>query len=666
MLEAMRELALESLHDKLGGRPDESPEAFYDRIRMTAPEQLFPFLVESVEEEGGNGEKPRYYTLSAADDDPNVAVLEVFELKAGDAAKLPFNQASGPNSPALGPVVKRTAKKGGELNSPKKVIQDRTLGYFKGIGDGEFPWSSYFAEAQACWSRPALRSESETISEKERTAYSLALDRIPEKKTVLVAFKDTRGRLPGQVPEYVDYLRQLLAEAKYLPDSTIKKGITCPLCGAGPVDGYPNALRGAGINLANVNRAGAFPGIDASFAWKSFALCIGCADLLYVFCKHVADTLLTRVAGETALAVPTLNAASGSHKRIVTRLRDWVADAPNRVTSRERQLLKALGEDRTVNSITLLWASFRPRIEDIRGVVTDVLPSRLNELSSQNGAFDQLKLRIFPDVHLEEFEYDLGLAILRPLLHRPGGKKAQAKNDSRRLFDLRRDIADAIYHARPLPWERFWAEVHETARWHWDAACSSDNCPYGLLYEGWSKKNNEGFLTAAGWVRQLARFLHYCHVIGGYSMSEHAPPYRPGCELLQPYIGPESGSGIDTDPKAFAFILGLLYGKLLQVQAARDVNVGANALTWLRRLTLAGKDLPELYVKVREKMLVYGTEANPVVRALVAELGELGVRLGSGINLDETQTCYFLLLGQSLAVKLMPSKDTTSNGETNA
>jgi CRISPR-associated protein Csh1 len=165
----------------------------------------------------------------------------------------------------------------------------------------------------------------------------------------------------------------------------------------------------------------------------------------------------------------------------------------------------------------------------------------------------------------------------------------------------------------------------------------------------------EAFLTMAGWVRQLARFLHYLTMIG-VSMPDPEPIYQPRSEALKPYFGQESA--VRGAAKAFAFILGALYGKLLQVQAARGVNVGSNALTWLKRLTLAGKDLPELYVKVREKLMVYETEGNPTVRELVAELGELGTRLGTDINLDETQTCYFLLIGQSLAVKMMPSRET--------
>jgi CRISPR-associated protein Csh1 len=252
---------------------------------------------------------------------------------------------------------------------------------------------------------------------------------------------------------------------------------------------------------------------------------------------------------------------------------------------------------------------------------------------------------------------DVALTLLRPLLHRPGGKKAKSHNESRRLFDLRRDIAEAVYHERPIPIGRFWDEIAKTARLHWDAACATDRPVYQLLYEGWSAKKKEPFLTLAGWVRQLARFLHYCRLIGVLPMPDPDRHYQPGAEVLKPYFGPESA--IDSRAKAFAFILGALYGKLLQVQAARDVNVGANALTWLKRLTLAGTDLPELYVKVREKLMVYGTEGNATVRELVAELGELGTRLGTDIELDETQTCYFLLLGQSLAVKILPSKDAT-------
>ena len=135
--------------------------------------------------------------------------------------------------------------------------------------------------------------------------------------------------------------------------------------------------------------------------------------------------------------------------------------------------------------------------------------------------------------------------------------------------------------------------------------------------------------------------------------------YQPQSDLLRPYFGPESG--IDTDQKAFAFILGTLYGKVMQVQAAKGFNVGANALTWLKRLTLTGNDLPELYCKVREKLLTYETESSPAVREVLEELGDLGTRIGDSFDLSQVATCYFLLLGQSVAVRVLPSREEKSD-----
>jgi CRISPR-associated protein Csh1 len=132
-------------------------------------------------------------------------------------------------------------------------------------------------------------------------------------------------------------------------------------------------------------------------------------------------------------------------------------------------------------------------------------------------------------------------------------------------------------------------------------------------------------------------------------------PFEPSLPALKPYFEP--GSGLSSPEKAFTFLLGVLYGKVLQVQSARGVNVSSNALTWLKRLNLDGRDLPGLYNKVREKLLTYETEANADVRAIIQDLGRLGgKKLGDAITLDNTATCYFLLLGQSVMVDVLPPK----------
>ena len=84
------------------------------------------------------------------------------------------------------------------------------------------------------------------------------------------------------------------------------------------------------------------------------------------------------------------------------------------------------------------------------------------------------------------------------------------------------------------------------------------------------------------------------------------------------------------------------------------------------RVTLDGKDLPELYTKVREKLLTYGTEANPAVRELNAELAELVAHYRSYLDIGQVDVCFFLLLGQSLAVKVLPSKAGENQGDANA
>jgi len=41
---------------------------------------------------------------------------------------------------------------------------------------------------------------------------------------------------------------------------------------------------------------------------------------------------------------------------------------------------------------------------------------------------------------------------------------------------------------------------------------------------------------------------------------------------------------------------------------------------------------------------------------LIGEIGLLGARLGTAIDLDDITTCYFLLLGQSVSTKILPKK----------
>ena len=177
---------------------------------------------------------------------------------------------------------------------------------------------------------------------------------------------------------------------------------------------------------------------------------------------------------------------------------------------------------------------------------------------------------------------------------------------------------------------------------------------YGLLNEGIGKRGS--YLTLAGWTKHLAKYIYFLRELEVYpGMSTWI--YEPQNETLKIFFADsQRTSGLDNPHKVYAFLLGVLFGKVMEVQAARGVNVGANALTWLKRLNMTGADLPALYNKVREKLLSYETESRREVQAIVQELGILGVQIGTP-QLGKTDACYYLLLGQSLTKTLIPTRE---------
>ena len=651
MIEAMRRLALDWLHLELSGGDGGDPAEWYKRIRLTDPQRLFPFLIEP-------GEKiERYYTLRPDPRDDELAVLEVHDFRNGDHLRLPFNQPSGSQSAQLGPVLKRTSGGKGkkEEPGPSPKIQQTTLKHFETISKQEKPWSPYFSRAVNCFRRTRIHdvSKGETKTGGS-SALGLAIRQIAEKRTVFLCYQEPDGLLPGEVREYVEYLLEILQRTKYATESIgPEDGRFCPLCGGGPTTVFPNTMRGAGLDFNNMDRVGAFPAVNDEMAWRRFAACAGCADLLYIYKSWISGKFHLPVAGERALVIPATEAESSKMRKFVEKVRSFVAGASRgEVVAREDAMLRLLSEDSSVTELIFLWARFGNRFEEVRGLVRDVLPSRLREIELVQRRIMSSKSPIFPAHELEEFRYDLSLSILGPMLHRPGRDKVKSLNASKRLFDMRRELAEAIYHALGRLPRRFYDEVLATARCHLELA-GAQNDAWRVINEGYSERTGDAYLTTAGWVLQLARFLYYLRLMGLIPMPNTL--YQPRSKALKPYFTEESA--IDTRQKAFAFILGALFGKMMQVQAARGVNVGSNALTWLKRLTLTGKDLPGLYNQVREKLLQYETEGNETVREIVSELGELGTATTLDGDLDQVQTCYFLLLGQSLATRIMPSKD---------
>lgn len=656
MLEEMRSLALDFIYKQLGNDP--TPTNFTEwflRLRQTSPGLVFPYLVEDIRE------IKKVYTIYPDGEHGDLACLEVEDLTKETARRLPFKQY---RARAIGPVIKRSVKKKG-LFSPETTTQELTLKYFEQVGSSKsLPWAGYFKEITSILKRPRIKilgqGAVETGAGKPWTnIYAAAVALIPETKgTVLLTITDYHHQWPGDRREYINYLANELATLKYCTGNTpIREGQTCSLCGIQNTSVYPNAVKGAGINIGNVDRAGAFPGVMLDTAWKGYALCLDCADLLFIYKNHVSKQFFGEVAGEKALLLPLTGLDGKKRQKLINRIEKYVPATKKGVAEHEEHLLSIMAEEPAVTNITILWAKFGQNIENLRGVVTDVLPSRLGALSKFNQEANRWQHPVFPVNRMTRF--DLGLSCLQPFLKRPGGKKAKQVNASQRLFQLKRSMAAALYRKEQVDPNIFWQEIMTTARWYLTHTLQYDKPQlkiWYLLKEDAPKANKEPYLTMAGWIRHVALLIYYLQRTEVFPMTTQSS--EPKLESLKPYFGNETG--IDTKDKAFAFLLGVLYGKVMEVQAARGVNVGANALTWLKRLTLTGDDLPGLYNKVREKLLAYETESNEAVRAVIQELGQIGTTLGNQIKLDETTTCYFLLLGQSLTTTILPSKKTTT------
>ena len=646
MLEEMRDLALDFLWSQEGqGAVPDNLNEWFKNMRLKKPERIFPYLVEASE----NIEN--YYTLSPDATDPDLAVLEVADFQKGDNLRLPFNQPSGSQSPALGPVIKRTYATG-KGAGPTPKIQTSTLKSFENLAQEDKLWSPFFESAWQTFTRPKLSiaTKGETlIAEPGQNAYSLAVEHISERQTVFLAFKDERGKLPGEYPEYLQYLQEILAQTKYATKAIppVENGL-CALSSEDGVTVFPNALTGAGINIANIDRPGAFPGITKENAALGYALSLDSADLLYIYKNHVSKLFIATIAGNRALIIPRTQISGKVRQRFFTQVQELIR-TENRVEMREERLMRLLGNEQAVTSMDILWANFGQKIENLQGSITDILPSRLRKITEVNDRFNsEISHLIFPMYKM--YDFDLTLNWLSELLKRPGGNKAKSVNASRRLFQFKKNLAAAIYHGNRFPSTQFWGEVFVTAQWYLNQAIE-DGDAWNLLNEGYSTKTNKPYWTFAGWIRHLSQFIHYLRELEVLRMPESS--YQPNSELLKPYFGQESG--IDTDQKAFAFLVGVLYGKVMQVQGAKGVNVGANALTWLRRLTLTGEDLPNFYCKVREKLLTYETESSGDVREVLQEVGYLGTKIGDAFDIPQTTTCYFLLLGQSVAIQVLPS-----------
>ncbi len=667
MLQDMRRLALDYLNQELhsdDGDPD--VEGWYRHLHATDKARLFPYLVEP-------GERvPQVYILEQIGRDLlGIQVQDVVSSSSGSgcpASALPFLKPTGSQSAAVGPVLKRTYSrdKGG---GPRAKINRTTMQSFRELAQSQNAWGSYFREVLEILDLPRLRLLDDRLiawGEQYDNPLEAVVSNIgPQSNTVFVAVRVATGELPGEDARYLSYLSDVvLAGDRYTTGETpAALGQTCSLCGVTDAVVYSNGVKGAGVNMVNADREGSFPSVRVDNAWKRYAVCAPCADLLFVFQAHVLKKsargdrrpLTESVCGAKALIIPALapTVSLEDSREVQNTIKQYLHELADDVEITEEYLLETLKDVSGILSFTILWATVGQNIEKITGSLTHVLPSRLRSLSRFNSTFPQAIHPLFPEA-LAKGHYlspKLNLDILHPLFYRPG-PHSKSLNQSANLWRLKRAVAESVYHGQLMESKRWWDEWMVTAQAYWDDAVATKDGYKSLLWAYDRKERHQ--MSTARWIQRIAQFVWYLQQpeVEVYPMPNQT--FEPTLPSLRPYFGRESG--IDSKEKAYAFVLGILYGKVMEIQGARGVNVGSNALTWLKRLTLKGDDLPELYVKIREKLLAYEAEANPDIRAVLGELGQLATELGDRIRLDAILTSYYLLLGQSMTTKVLPSR----------
>jgi CRISPR-associated protein Csh1 len=632
---------------------------------LTPEQRRLGFLCEAID-----AETPVYVLYPGGD---GVAFLRRQEMKSGQSWRAPWIKPGAPNSAYLVPVFKIDREKGG-AESKRRT----TLKHLEQQARSPSAAAPYFAEALAILQckRLVIRGN-QHYCRISPEAYAAAIEEIISRDgglnkatPLLIVAIDPAGEVwPGDDPLLVNWLldtderRTIYGKS----ESPTDPAASCALC-LSPAPLYPNALPGAGLNFVNGDFRGSFPGMRKRNAWQRFAICSTCADLLYVYKNHIVRDFIEPIIGSNALIIPSVNVGANTKEfgGFIKEVRRMM-EHENRAEG-ERTILRRLSAEATVATLSFLWTEkLSPKsqkIDGIRGFVTHVMPTRLAELEKEaNTPFNKRQHPIYPcDLRAGvRRKIDLNLKLAEELLRRPGGLRVKSENQSPRRRALLYELAACVFHGTRIEPGPLWREIDLTAEAYWTTLLGQENA--GVLYQCRQeapkqlKADKWLPLTLNGWVRHLYFFLDYLTDERVNVLPKETVVYQATQELLRPLLS--QASGLDTDAKRFAFLLGVLYGHLIYVQAKKaNVNVAANSLSWMRGGRLRAAELPELCGKITSKLLEYdalevgGYRKWEKVHALEAELALLGTRVGSEIKtieLPDEHVLYFLMLGIALS-----------------
>jgi len=493
----------------------------------------------------------------------------------------------------------------------------------------------------------------------ERKSFFDIVEWAKKNKKINVFSVKIAGRYNAENSELLDFALREKQKAIYQTndaESFKLDDIRCSLCDK-EAELFPNVLSGVGINIANVDKPGFFPGVTRGNAGKAFPICAPCAEALYAAKFHVFSNLRQNLSGHQALIIPHL-LESGDKKEgleIVTWALKLLKKDLGGAERTEAGILKELAENKGIATVTFLIGDVGGQsVENIRKMIPDVLPSRLSEISRAIEEINEVH-DAYPDEHPWKSKYlnlNGNLGIIRDVLGSPkysnqksvGGRRPPFKSSSVDILDL----LSAIFLKKNYPLKALLAEFSAKLSYDFLGALSDDDKNKPI----YSIQNNISNMV------HLLLFLDRLDVIKMDSGKDFVSKYLEEHEGLKPlndFLKMEA-KGLETKEKQYAFLVGLLFGKLVSMQLAKGVST--NALKWLKGLQLSPQDLMEIFVKTRSKLDDYSTPKSAwseEMRGVAEAIAALGADI-SEWNISRKEIPYYLCLGQSLSRYYLPSK----------
>lgn len=463
------------------------------------------------------------------------------------------------------------------------------------------------------------------------------------------------SKYPGQIKEISDYALNRIAESFY--STTDKEHITgeCSICHHDNKL-FPNVLSGTGINIANIDKPGFFPGIIKQASLKAFPICAPCAEALFVAKSQVFPGFTQSISGHQALIIPHLVQGDNTTEGlgIIQYALQLIKKDVSSAAGTEAGIIEDLADNKGIGTVSFLFGEVGGQsVQNIRKFLPDVLPSRLSEIAKTiheiNAIYDQYSKN--HPWKLRQRPMDGKLQIIRNVL----GKAKYDKNNpksTRKPFKASSvdslDILEAIFMKKEFPLKVLIPEFSAKL-----------SCAF---LESLSNERQEPIFIIRdniAYMIYLLIFLNKLEVIKMVANVNLVNKYLEGCKGLEPLekFLTEEATGLDNAEKQYAFIVGLLFGKLIAFQQARRVS--NNALRWLKGLEIGPQDLTEIFIKTRSKLDDYSFQRpawSEEMKGVAEAIGALGSKIGSTWTISRKEVPYYFCLGQSLSGFYLPGK----------